>query len=397
MIVVMNNRFLHPRTSAAPAPSDAGAPHPYRALALRLPFLLLLPLGFFLPRFFAGRVDWIETVYCARIYPAMRSVLSALTGWFSFSLAEWLLYALVIGAALLLLVQLVRAVCRRIPLHRFLRALLSVCIAGGVLLNLFYFTWGLCYFRQPLASRMELPIEARSVDELASLTELLARRAAALRPQVSEDAGGVFTTDTDAAFAALPAAYDALGQAFPVFSGSVTPAKRVCWSEGLSWLGIAGIYIGLTAEPNVNVHQPPLLIPAGAAHEMAHQLGLASENEAEFAAILACALSADPAVRYSGAMHALLLCGNALSRADAARYTEIVRSLYTDGMRRDLADYSAYWDAYEGKAQETATTVNDNYLKHNAQPSGVASYGESVDLLLALEAETAFFAQHAPV
>lgn len=385
MIVDMNGHFLHKTVPVAP--------RPYRSLALRLPLLLLVPLGFLLPSFFSGRMDWVETVYCARIYPAVRGALSALTGWFSFSLAEWLLYALVLGAAVLLLVQLIRAACRRIPFHRFLRVLLCIGIAGGVLLNLFYLTWGLCYFRQPLAARMELPVTARPVEELASLTELLARRAAALRQDVQEDADGVFAADMGAAFAALPGAYDALAQEFPVFSGSVTQAKRVCWSEGLSWLGIAGVYIGLTAEPNVNIHQPPLLIPAGAAHETAHQLGLASENEAEFAAFLSCAVSSDAAVRYSGAMHALLLCGNALARADAARYAEIVRTCYTDGMRRDLADYSAYWDAYEGKAQEAATSVNDNYLKHNAQPSGVASYGESVDLLLAFEAKTSFFAR----
>ena len=359
MIVDMNGHFLHKTVPVAP--------RPYRSLALRLPLLLLVPLGFLLPSFFSTRMDWVEAVYCARIYPVVRGALSALTGWFSFSLAEWLLYALVLGAAVLLLVQLIRVACRRIPLHRFLRVLLCIGIAGGVLLNLFYLTWGLCYFRQPLAARMELPVAARPVEELASLTELLARRAAALRQDVQEDADGVFTADMGAAFAAL--------------------------SEGLSWLGIAGVYIGLTAEPNVNIHQPPLLVPAGAAHETAHQLGLASENEAEFAAFLSCAVSSDAAVRYSGAMHALLLCGNALARADAARYAEIVRTCYTDGMRRDLADYSAYWDAYEGKAQEAATSVNDNYLKHNAQPSGVASYGESVDLLLAFEAKTSFFAR----
>lgn len=385
MIVDMNDHYSHQNVPAAP--------HPYRRLALRLPLLLLLPLGLGLPILFSGRTDWVETVYCARIYPAVRGALSALTGWFPFSLAEWLLYALVIGAAVLLLVQLIRAACRRIPFYRVLRVLLCIGIVVGVLLNLFYLTWGLCYFRQPLAARMELPVAARPVEELAALTELLSRRAASLRQDAQEDADGVFTADLNAALSALPGAYDALAQAFPAFSGHVTQAKRVCWSEGLSWLGIAGVYIGLTAEPNVNVHQPPLLIPAGAAHETAHQLGLASENEAEFAAFLCCAVSDNAAVRYSGTMHALILCGNALARADAARYTEIVRTCYTDGMRRDLEDYSAYWDAYEGKAQEAATSVNDHYLKHNAQPSGVASYGESVDLLLAFEAKTSFFAR----
>ena len=263
---------------------------------------------------------------------------------------------------------------------------MSLAIAAGALLNLFYLTWGLLYFRAPLAKRMGLAVEARSVEELASLTELLARQAAALRETVAEDAGGAFTADEEAAFAALIDAYAALAAADDTFAGTVTRAKRVCNSNGLSLLGISGIYIGLTAEPNVNTGQPPLLLLQAAAHEMAHQLGIAAEDEAEFTAFLACMRASSPSIRYSGVMQALIRCGNALHAADAARYAAIAHDCYSDGMRRDLADYNAYWAAYEGPAREAADAANDGYLKHNAQPSGVQSYGESVDLLLALYA-----------
>lgn len=367
---------------------------PYRQLLVRLPFLLLIPVGFLLPRLFAGRTEWVEQVYCARIYPAIRTAISTLTSWFAFSLAEWILYILVLGIPVLLIATGVRAPLRKIPLHRFLSVLLSVCIAFGALLNLFYLTWGINYFRAPLSRRMGLAVEARPVEELEELTALLARHAAILREQVAEDADGVFTADLDASFAGLPKAYAALAEADATFAGTVTRAKRVAWSRGLSELGIAGIFIGLTAEPNVNVDQPPLLLLHGAAHEMAHQLGIASENEAEFVAFLACARSEDIAARYSSVMYALILCGNALYSADADRYWEIRNADYSEGMCRDIADYNAYWKAFEGPAREATTNANDGYLKHNAQPSGIKSYGEAVDLLLSLYAargESALF------
>lgn len=368
-----------------------------RSLLLRLPWLLLLPLGLLLPRLFAAQSAWVEQVYVPAIYPAIRAALTALTGWFPFSLAEFLLYALVAGVPLLLVVQGVRALARRIPATRFFSTLLSLCILGGVLVNLFYATWGLLYFREPLSKRMGLSVEARPVEELAALTECLARHAAALRELVEEDAAGVFTADVDAGFDAVPAAYAALAEADGTFAGSVSRVKRVTCSRGLSWLGISGIYIGLTAEANVNVDQPPLLLFHSAAHETAHQLGLASENEADFVAFLACMRAEAPAVRYSGAMLALIRCANALYAADAERYFAIVDACYSDGMRRDLADYSAYWDAFEGPAQEAASDANDSYLKYNAQPSGVKSYGEAADLLLALYAaggEAALFPEN---
>ena len=152
----------------------------------------------------------------------------------------------------------------------------------------------------------------------------------------------------DACFDAVPAGYAALAAADATFAGAVSRVKRVTWSRGLSWLGISGIYIGLTAEANVNVDQPPLLLFHSAAHETAHQLGLASENEADFVAFLACMRAEAPAVRYSGAMLALIRCANALYAADAERYFAIADACYSDGMRRDLSAYNAYWGRVRG-------------------------------------------------
>ncbi|NCC69807.1 MAG: DUF3810 family protein, partial [Clostridia bacterium] len=156
-------------------------------------------------------------------------------------------------------------------------------------------------------------------------------------------------------------------------------------STGLSWHGIAGIYIGLTAEPNINADQPPLLLYQAAAHEMSHQTGIASEDEAEFTAYLACLYSSDRNVLYSGLMNALILSGNALYQADSTRYLTAAEN-YEDALWRDLADYDAYWSAFDGEIRESADKRNDAYLKHNAQESGILSYGETVDLMLAFDA-----------
>ena len=79
---------------------------------------------------------------------------------------------------------------------------------------------------------------------------------------------------------------------------------------------------------------------------------------------------------------ALILSGNALHEADPARYA-VAQSAYCEGLQRDLRAYNAYWDAYEGEIAEASDQLNDSYLKFNAQQSGIRSYGEAVDLLLA--------------
>lgn len=331
-----------------------------------------------------GRSDWIEQVYCAQIYPYVKDSMAVVTSLLPISFAELILYGLILYAVWVVVGGLFRWIFRNIRFSGYITRLLSLTLFAAVLLNLFYVTWGFNYFRQPLAARMHLEITEHSEDQLANLVTDLSQQAAAVRGLVPEDDSGVFDLgDTlQSTLDALPGAYASLSEKQPVFAGRVTRAKQVLWSEGLSWAGISGIYVGFTAEPNINVHQPSLLVPQAAAHEMAHQLGIASENEAEFSAYLACMQSDSPAVRYSGLMQAFLVSGNALSKVAPDRYAAI-RAACSDAMQRDLASYNAYWQQHEGTAEQTADAINDAYLKFNAQQSGIKSYGESVDLLLA--------------
>ncbi len=355
----------------------------------KLPWLLLIPLGFLWPRICAGHADWIELHYSTSVYPVIKDALSVMTSLVPISVAELVIYALLLGIAIDVLGNCVAFALRRINGKRMLSVLLNIAILAGVILNLFYFTWGFNYFREPLSKRMGLTVGARPVAELTALTEALAGEANAVRALVHEDASGVatFTTSLQETLDSMPDAYEKLGGKNSLFATRTTRAKRVLYSEGLSWAGISGVYIGITGEPNINTSQPMLLIPQGAAHETAHQLGIASEDEAEFVGFLACMESSDIAVYYSGVVNALISCRNALRRVDPDA-AEAVRQMYSDAVIRDLVAYEAYWDAYNGPVEETVTRTNDAYLKHNAQESGVQSYGESVDLLLAYYDQT---------
>jgi len=56
----------------------------------------------------------------------------------------------------------------------------------------------------------------------------------------------------------------------------------------MSYLGIGGVYFPFTGEANVNISMPHTSIPFTACHEMAHQIGFAREDEANFIAYIAC-------------------------------------------------------------------------------------------------------------
>ncbi len=350
----------------------------------KLPWLLLIPIGLLLPSLSQKYSQLIETQYSQKLYPLISKAIAGFSAQLPGSIAELLVYllaALLIGVVILFATRLLQ---RRGRLVRTVSFILTLGICIGVAINLFYWLWGFNYSRSELADRMKLDIKERPQAELEALCLSLSSEANLLRTRVSEDETGVFklTHDISYYFELLPDVYQSLGEDYPMFSAPVYPPKGVYASEAMSYAGICGIYIPFTAEANVNVHQPSLLLLSSGAHEMAHYLGIAQEDEANFVGYLACLASNDPAIRYSGVMLALIHCGNKLQETDSSAFT-ILRSTYSDAMLRDLHGYNEYWDRYEGKIEESVDRINDQYLKYNKQTDGVKSYGRMVDLLLA--------------
>ena len=158
--------------------------------------------------------------------------------------------------------------------------------------------------------------------------------------------------------------------------------KAVFFSEAMSYMEIVGVFFPYTDEANVNVHTTDFDIPFAACHELAHISGFMREDEANFLAYAACRASEDRFFRYSGTLTAYIHAGNALYAKDPERWRSMSEVL-SEGVRRDLAASSAYYQAHHTSFGEFSTKVNDTYLKVNSQPQGVATYGRMVDLLLA--------------
>jgi hypothetical protein len=95
------------------------------------------------------------------------------------------------------------------------------------------------------------------------------------------------------------AAYKAAEARYPFLVYTPASVKPSIYSYLGNYLGFQGYYNPFSGEGQVNTTIPRFLEPFVTAHEIAHQVGYARENEANFVAYLACREYESPAFRYS--------------------------------------------------------------------------------------------------
>ncbi len=329
---------------------------------------------------FRGRPDAVTEYFL----PFSQDVLYAvgrLWQWVPFTFTELLVIIGGIGLIVLLIITLTRAIRRKTKLFWLIRTLSIALVAASALYLMFYGMWGENYYSTTLAEKLGLYSHERSVEDLITVTNIVIARSNAFAAQVERDGTGqVKVKFADSAEKAVDA-YALAGKDYPIFDHPVNRAKYLLSSKLFSYMGISGIFIPFTAESNVSITTPPVDISATICHEMAHSLGIAREDEANFASYLVCGYG-DAELKYSGEMLALIYCLNSVYSSARDRYSETYSSL-SDIVRNDLKYRNQILKQYESPLEKIATKSNHSYLRAMGQDDGVKSYGRMVDLLLA--------------
>ena len=301
-----------------------------------------------------------------------------------FAVWDFAALALLVGGV----VALVRFVRDRRPILPWLSHAALVCSLAALL----FVCWALNHFAPPLADELGLDVGQYTTEELAQATEHYLTEAARLAPQVPrEEDGSLIRQDFFELADIAGSSYEGLSGEYDVFGGSTAPVKALLvWGEPQLYSGHTGIFWAPTGEASVPLNCAIADMPFTMAHEVAHRMGVASEQEANFCAYLACVRSDDVRFAYAGNYSAFCYCVNALLRQDPERAQQVVDDVVAsglgDGVALVLADRTAtraHYDAYEGPFEEVGTTVNDTYLKSFGEDSGVRSYGLVVDYLIA--------------
>lgn len=258
-------------------------------------------------------------------------------------------------------------------LYRLAAAGLSVLIAFGVL-------YAPLYARLPAETALGLP-SVTVTDELAyAAAEYYVEELNALSDRMERDADGnvvcpytlgEIADRLNAAFAAQEGGY---------FSSYPVRPKSVALSDGMSALGITGIYFPFYAEANINRNIPSYERGVTVAHELAHAHGVSQEGEANVVAYVLCIRSQDDYLRYGGLMRAASSMLNSLG-------DEAYRELYArlrPAIVREWRNASELYARYDGWLETLSAFFNDLFLKANGVPGGTRSYGSTAKSLVAL-------------
>jgi len=219
-------------------------------------------------------------------------------------------------------------------------------------------------------------------EQLAEVTRYFASLANYYGETVERNDHDIFSEDVDELFSKSPHIFDNISAVFPFLDGPNLTAKKFFPSQLLSYMGFTGFIFPFTGEANLNYKSTASHLPVVIAHEIAHQRGVAAEDEANFVAILACMLSEDDAFCYSACILAYTYLGNALCKVDMETWNEISATL-SDGVKNDISNNRSYWAKYDSAITTASQTIYSGFLQSNGQALGMRSYDACVDLLVA--------------
>ena len=124
-----------------------------------------------------------------------------------------------------------------------------------------------------------------------------------------------------------------------------------------------------------------LSYPSTISHEIAHQIGYASENEANYIGIISNQISKNIEINYSGSILALQYLLRELYLNNKILYNNKLEKI-NKGVLKNIDEKAEFSKNYKNKLEPFVKKAYDLYLKKNNQSYGIKSYGLVVNLLI---------------
>ncbi|MEO6838047.1 MAG: DUF3810 domain-containing protein [Ginsengibacter sp.] len=351
-----------------------------RSLQQKIKIWLILAGLIIIIKVFSTNSNWVETYYSTKFYPFFSKILRFLFGWIPFSLGDflyfsaacWLLWKIIKNLKLLFKKEL----NFKIVINKCLKFILIFAFIY-IIFNIF---WGINYNRKGIAYQLHLSNLQYDTSDLIMLQNILLQKVNAAKVSVMHSRE-VYPSKKEL-FKDAENSYDAAARKYNFLKYKNPSVKSSFYGWIGDYLGFTGYYDPFTGEAQVNTTVPKFLQPYIATHEMAHQLGYAKENEANFVGYLAAINSKDTLFHYSVYFDLFLYANHEVYYFDSLASKKALDQLNPE-VKNDIRELKQFDLDHQSFFEPLITWLYGNFLKLNQQPQGIRSYNEVVGMLVA--------------
>lgn len=338
-------------------------------------FLLII-----LIKIFAANSIRVESIYSSGFYFHFSKILRFLFGWIPFSFGDilyflavcWLIYKTAKNVKLLFKKKL----SGKAAVNKLLKLFLGLAFIY-IVFNVF---WGLNYDRKGIAYQLDLKHVRYDTSDLIMLQKLLLEKVnsskiAVLRSHERYPGKKELIRNAEKC-------YDEVQKIYPFLQYKNVSVKSSFYSSLGNYLGFTGYYNPFTGEAQINTTVPKFLQPYIATHEMAHQLGYAKENAANFVGYLAAINSKDTLFHYSTYFDLFMYADREVFYFDSVSSRLALQQLIPE-VKDDIRELRKFNETHESFLEPAITWMYGHYLKLNKQPQGIHTYNAVVGMLIA--------------
>jgi hypothetical protein len=254
----------------------------------------------------------------------------------------------------------------------------------------FMLIWGLNYQKSSPAKSFDLKMDTSYTEvQLDSLSLDLMQELNQTRQILSDSL--IQKMEVDQVFRNSISNYKQLENRFPQLHLDKPLLKEAAFPYWGDYLGYLAFYQPITGEAIVRTDIPLLTLPYTSCHELAHQMGYASESEANFIAFVVATESSDALLRYSMLLQMFTYCqsehlGLVAKTGNFEKWKIIVnrnKALLDPKVIEDRKKIIDFFIQRQQLLLPASTSLYDQFLQWNKQAKGIKSYDEVLLWVLA--------------
>lgn len=344
-----------------------------RLLAFSVSIIILI-------RFASMNHAWVEEYYSSFFYRHFSSAQRWFLGWLPFSFGDIIYLVLILWIIYSVILFISRVLMKKISRSGIWKGLFNTVFLFVLLYIIFNIFWGLNYNRNSIAEQLHLTELKIDTADLKQMQLLLLKRVNDNKQVLLDSKASPLSRDSMLSIAV--SSYTKLQMKYPFIqyaNRSVKPSLFGWWGN---YLGFTGYYDPFTGEAQVNTTVPKFMQPYTACHEIAHQIGYAKEEEANFVGYLAAVASESTQFHYSTYLDLFVYTNRELYYTDSAAAKQAVHDLLP-AVKADLKEWRDFAIKHKNPFEPVIRWIYGNYLKANQQPKGVNSYDEVIVDLIA--------------